>query len=136
MKMAERSKAAWVATILSTLLWLLSIVLAFQIPGGSRDIWLPDTLLLLGFLPLLLLWKQSWLILLFGIFNGLIGFFLLMLVFIESEKFVGPVLAMKQHLISMHSPWAWLSVSLVAVVWGLIACVIDLIRLMKKTKER
>ncbi len=143
MKLAKQSKASWVATILSTLLWVLSLVLAFQIPGGSKDIWLPDTLLLLGFLPLLMLWRQSWLTLLFGIFNGLIGFFLLILINLESEKFVGQVLAMKEHLTSMHSPWAWLSVSLIAVTWGAVACVIDLIKFgrsslqsQKQTKER
>ncbi len=142
MKLKERSRAGWVATILSTLLWVLSLVLAFQIPGGSKDIWLPDTLLLLGFFPLLMLWRLSWLTLLFGIFNGLIGFFLLILINLESDKFVGQVLAMKDHLVSMHSPWAWLSISLIAVIWGAVACLIDLIKLgqssiksQKQTKE-
>jgi len=130
--MQKKSKASLVATILSTLLWLLSIVLAFQIPAGGKLIWLPDSLLLAGFFPLLMLWKQSWLTLLFGIFNGLIGFFLLMLVNLESEKFVGQVLAMKEHLISMHSPWAWMTVSLIAIVWGALACMIDLIKLIRR----
>lgn len=132
----KKSKASLIATVLSTLLWLLSIVLAFQIPAGSKLIWIPDSLLLAGFFPLLLLWKQSWLTLLFGIFNSLIGFFLLMLINLESEKFVGQVLAMKQHLISMHSPWAWMTVGLIAIVWGAFACLIDLIKFLRRKQTK
>lgn len=127
-----KSKQSLIATVLSTALWVISIVLAFQIAPTSSLIWLPDSLLLLGFVPLLILAKQSWLVLLFGLSNAFIGFFLLVLVHLESDKFVGEVLQMKQHLITMHSPWAWLYIGLAIAVWGAIACSIDIVKLVRR----
>lgn len=132
----KTSKKSLVATVLSTALWLLSIVLAFQIPATSALIWLPDSLLLLGFVPLLVLARQSWLILLFGLSNAFIGFFLLVLAHLESDKFVGEVLLMKQHLITMHSPWAWLYLGLLIAIWGAAASTIDLVKLVKRLLRR
>ncbi len=132
----KTSKKSLVATVLSTALWLLSIVLAFQIPSTSALIWLPDSLLLLGFVPLLVLARQSWLTLLFGLSNAFIGFFLLVLTHLESDKFVGEVLLMKQHLITMHSPWAWLYLGLLIAIWGAVASTIDLVKLVKRLLRR
>jgi hypothetical protein len=132
----KTSKKSLVVTVLSTALWLLSIVLAFQIPATSSLIWLPDSLLLLGFVPLLVLARQSWLILLFGLSNAFIGFFLLVLTHLESDKFVGEVLMMKQHLITMHSPWAWLYLGLLIALWGAVASTIDLVKLVKRLIRR
>lgn len=120
-----------IATILSTLLWILSIALAFQIPPENALIWLPDSLLLAGFIPLLILWRKWWLTFLFGLFNSFIGFFLLILTYLESEKFVGNVLAMKEHLVKMHSPWAWIICGLICVGWGLAGFVVAIVRLFK-----
>ncbi len=132
----KTSKKSLVATVLSTALWLLSIVLAFQVPSTSALIWLPDSLLLLGFVPLLVLARQSWLTLLFGLSNAFIGFFLLVLTHLESDKFVGEVLLMKQHLITMHSPWAWLYLGLLIAIWGAVASTIDLVKLVKRLLRR
>ncbi|MBP9093388.1 hypothetical protein KBI23_20370 [bacterium] len=125
-----------IATVLSSALWLLSIFLAFQIPATSPLIWLPDSLLLLGFVPLLVLSRQSWLVLLFGLSNAFIGFFLLVLIHLESDKFVGELLLMKQHLVTMHSPWAWLAIGLLIAVWGAIASTIDIVKLIKRSIVR
>ncbi|MDP3507774.1 MAG: hypothetical protein Q8T09_07260 [Candidatus Melainabacteria bacterium] len=133
--MTEKKKSL-IATALSTSLWLMSIILAFQIPATSPLIWLPDSLLLLGFVPLLLLVKQSWLVLLFGLSNAFIGFFLLVLTHLESDKFVGEVLMMKQHLVTMHSPWAWLVIGLLVTVWGAIASTIDIVKLIRRLFAR
>lgn len=133
--MIEKKKSL-IATVLSTSLWLMSIILAFQIPATSSLIWLPDSLLLLGFVPLLLLVKQSWLVLLFGLSNAFIGFFLLVLTHLESDKFVGEVLMMKQHLVTMHSPWAWLVIGLLVTVWGAIASTIDIVKLIRRLFAR
>ncbi|MFA7336690.1 MAG: hypothetical protein WC028_07870 [Candidatus Obscuribacterales bacterium] len=128
----SQKKTSLIATLLSTALWILSIILAFQIPATSRLIWLPDSLLLLGFVPLLVLSKQSWLVLLFGLSNAFIGFFLLVLVHLESDKFVGEVLLMKQHLVTMHSPWAWLTIGLLTAIWGAMASTIDIVKLIRR----
>lgn len=128
----SQKKTSLIATLLSTALWILSIILAFQIPATSHLIWLPDSLLLLGFVPLLVLAKQSWLVLLFGLSNAFIGFFLLVLTHLESDKFVGEVLLMKQHLATMHSPWAWLTIGLLIAIWGAIASTIDIVKLIRR----
>lgn len=128
----SQKKTSLIATLLSTVLWILSIILAFQIPATSHLIWLPDSLLLLGFVPLLVLAKQSWLVLLFGLSNAFIGFFLLVLTHLESDKFVGEVLLMKQHLVTMHSPWAWLTIGLLIAIWGAIASTIDIVKLIRR----
>ncbi|MBP6743692.1 hypothetical protein KA344_00595 [bacterium] len=128
----SQKKTSLIATLLSTALWILSIILAFQIPATSHLIWLPDSLLLLGFVPLLVLAKQSWLVLLFGLSNAFIGFFLLVLTHLESDKFVGEVLLMKQHLVTMHSPWAWLTIGLLIAIWGAIASTIDIVKLIRR----
>ena len=129
---SKKTKKSLVATVLSTALWILSLVLAFQIPATSPLIWLPDSLLLLGFVPLLVIARQSWLVLLFGLSNAFIGFFLLVLIHLESDKFVGDVLLMKQHLITMHSPWAWLYIGTAISVWGAISFSIDIVKFVRR----
>ncbi len=129
---SKKTKRSLIATVLSTALWVLSVVLAFQIPATSPLIWLPDSLLLLGFVPLLVIARQSWLVLLFGMSNAFIGFFLLVLIHLESDKFVGEVLMMKQHLITMHSPWAWLCIGCAITIWGAIASTIDVVKFVKR----
>ena len=108
----------FVATVVSTVLWVLSIILAFMIKPGHALAFVPDALLLLGFFPLLILWRRGWVILLFGFFNAFIGFFLLLLEFLPDEKFTGAMQAMRQHLLSMHSCWTWMTVGVVALLWG------------------
>jgi hypothetical protein len=127
-----KSKRTLWATIASTALWLVSIIAAFQIKPENPLIWLPDALLLLGFFPLLILWRQGWLTFLFGLSNAFIGLFLLVLKYLESDKFTGQMLSMKEHLVDYHNPWSWLLVGLVAFIWGAIQISISLGRLILK----
>jgi hypothetical protein len=132
-----KKKTLW-ATVSSTVLWVLSFVLAFVIKSGTSLAFLPDALLLLGFFPLLLLWRRGWLTLLFGVFNTLIGFFLLLLQYLPDEKFVGPMQTMRGHLLTMHSSWTWMLLGLVALVWGAVATVVSIARwliLMRQSKK-
>lgn len=132
---AADKKGLW-ATILSTALWVISIIAAFQIHPENRLIWLPDALLLLGFVPLLLLWNRGWLTFLFGLCNSFIGFFLLVLAYLESDKFTGQALAMKEHLIQYHSPWSWILIGLMATAWGGVQTLYVLSRLLIKMSRR
>ncbi|MBX9941504.1 MAG: hypothetical protein K2Y32_19730 [Candidatus Obscuribacterales bacterium] len=109
-------RALW-ATIVSTLLWVASIVLAFVIKPGAM-IFIPDSLLLLGFVPLLWLWHRWWLTLCFGILNAAIGFFLLILAFLPREPFPPESLPMLDHLIDWHSPWAWMVIGGACALYG------------------
>lgn len=116
-----------IAGYTSTLLWIAGLALAFALPSHSPYLWLSDAFLLLGFLPLMVAFRIHWLIFLFGLFNTFIGFFLLILTYLESEKFVGQVLAMKQHLLTYHSPWVWILLGGVPfVLWGGLGTLWDL----------
>lgn len=131
-----KGKCALWATVSSTFLWVLSLVLAFQIKPENSLIWLPDALLLLGFVPLLILWRRGWLTFLFGLCNCFIGVFLLILRYLESDKFTGQVLAMKEHLVMLHSPWSWFFIGLAALIWGSIQISISLGRLILKALQK
>jgi hypothetical protein len=125
----------FVATVISTVLWVLSIILAFVIKPGQALAFVPDALLLLGFFPLLILWRRGWVILLFGFFNAFIGFFLLLLEFLPDEKFTGAMQAMRQHLLSMHSCWTWMIVGVVALVWGALSIVVRVTKWFLKKRK-
>ncbi|MBS1991903.1 MAG: hypothetical protein JSS83_15380 [Cyanobacteria bacterium SZAS LIN-3] len=122
-----KSKAL-IPTVISTVLWVLSIVLAFVIKPGSAMAFVPDALLLLGFFPLLVLWRQGWLTFLFGLFNTLIGFFLLILQYMDDAPFVGSMKMMREHLITMHSCWTWIVLGIVPLIWGLVSMILSLSR--------
>lgn len=120
------------ATVSSTALWVLSLILAFSIHPGEPLIWLPDALLLIGFVPLLLLWHRWWLTFLFGLFNGGIGFFLLLLACFNLSDFpaqtrsvVGPGI---EHLVNYHNCWTWMVIGVTAIATGLLHLVLKLCR--------
>lgn len=59
-----------IVSVLSTVLWAVSIVLSFVIKPGDSRIFMPDALLLLGFFPLLWLWRRGWITFLFGLLTA------------------------------------------------------------------
>ncbi len=120
-------KKVLVVTIVSTLLWVLSLVFSFVIKPGDRLVFVADGLLLLGFFPLLWFWRRDWITFLFGLFNGLIGFFLMILQFLPDEKFTGAMQLMRTHLLQMHSSWTWLILGVVAMIWGAIGMALALV---------
>ncbi|MBU6454922.1 MAG: hypothetical protein KGS72_24345 [Cyanobacteria bacterium REEB67] len=133
----QKSRPVVLATSASTLLWVLSIILAFVIKPGQSLAFVPDALLLLGFFPLLLLWRRGWVTLLFGLFNTFIGFFLLLLEFLPDAKFSGAMQAMRQHLLSMHSCWTWMIVGVVALAWGALSLAVTVTSwLLKRRKAK
>lgn len=122
------------ATLSSTALWVLSLILAFTIHPGEPLIWLPDALLLLGFVPLLLLWHRWWLTLLFGLFNGGIGFFLLLLACFklsdfpaETRSVIGPGI---EHLVGYHSCWTWMVLGVLSTAVGLVHLLVKICRFL------
>lgn len=127
---------AKLATIISTVLWLVSIALAFLIHAGEPLIWLPDFLLLAGFVPLLWLWRIPILTLLFGLSNFAIGAFILLLASFEPGTFPKESLPMLNHLTTMHSWQAWMAVGLVTSIWGLVTLVMQIVRWVGSRSKR
>jgi hypothetical protein len=122
----KASKKVLIVTLVSTLMWVASLVFSFVIKPADKLVFIPDALLLLGFFPLLWLWRRDWLTFLFGLFNGLIGFFLVILQFLPDEKFTGAMQLMRTHLLQMHSSWTWLILGVVAMLWAAVGMSISL----------
>jgi hypothetical protein len=106
------------AAILSCLLWTAGFFLAFVVPAGSPSIWVPDTLLLLGFIPLLLVWKPAWPWFAFGIFNIFIGFVLLVAQFLPESSLSGDLPKVRKHLAELHVWLVWVAFGLAAIIYG------------------
>jgi hypothetical protein len=107
------------ASILSAVLWTLGFFLAFVFPPNSPWIWLPDTLLLLGFFPLLLIWNPAWPWIAFGVLNVMIGFVLEVAKYLPDDKLPGEMPLVREHLAEFHVPWVWFIVGAVSVVYGI-----------------
>lgn len=119
---SQKQKVSWYksASILAAVLWVASIVLAFIIKPGTALICLPDCLLLLGFVPLLLVWNRSWGWAVFGITNGAIGFFVLLLRYIPDTVFPPESIVVKHHLTEYHPYEPWVIIGGLCFAYGLI----------------
>ena len=156
----SKMSASKIAGIVSAILWILGFALAFVIPAESPLMWVPDALLLIGFLPLLFFWKPSWPWLVFGILNVVIGFVLLVGNFIpvntlttEMKKAEAQLTAQKSpyasvfsetsaeqmahvhtHLVKQHSPWTWMLVGVFSTIYGIVRMIKNLIKWAAKKK--
>ena len=125
-------------SILTIVTWIVGFILSFYVPPTSPFIWLPDTLLLLGFWPLFFAMRMRFFWLVFGVCNMFIGFVLYVAVFFP-EKALEPyhMEAMKAHMNLYHPYWAWFLVGLVSSIVGLAICTSSLsIWLFRKIKNR
>jgi len=118
--MSKSPKGKRIGGIASAILWCLGILLAFVIKPDSMFIPIPDALLLLGFLPLLFMWRFSFPWIVFGLFNIGVGVLLQTIEYLPNHHFPPELLAPKQHLAEYHKPLSWLIVGLVAWIFGLV----------------
>jgi hypothetical protein len=107
-----------IAGILSTVLWVLGIILTFAIPIGSPFIFLGDALLLLGFWPLLWLWRPGWPWIIFGVLNIFIGFFLEIAYVLPDTTFTYEMKVVRNHLRDQHSAITWMLIGAVSAIYG------------------
>jgi len=108
-----------VAAVLSAVLWTLGFFLAFVISSLSPYIWLPDFLLLLGFIPLLFIWKPGWPWLVFGVVNVFIGFALEVTKFLPPGSLPAAMRPFREHLSQYHVSLDWILVGGFAFLYGL-----------------
>jgi hypothetical protein len=111
---------ARIAGILSTVLWVLGIILTFAVPIGSPFIFLGDALLLIGFWPLLWLWKPGWPWIIFGLLNVFIGFFLEIAYVLPETNFTYEMKVVRNHLRDQHSAITWILIGAVSAIYGVV----------------
>lgn len=105
--LADPKQAKKIAGIGSAVIWVLGIGLMFVIPTTSKYVYVSDGLLLLGFFPLLYLWRFSFPWLIFGALNIAIGVFLQMIELLPDSYFPPDLWKPKHHLSQYHPPMTW-----------------------------
>lgn len=126
MEKPKKSRAAKIAAISSTVLWILGFALAFVVPAASPFGWVPDAMLLVGFFPLLYAWRPGWPWLVFGILNIIIGFLLLVAFYIPDTNFTPDMIAVRKHLAEQHSPFTWMTIGILSALFGVVRMTIHL----------
>jgi len=128
------------SSIAAISIWVLSFSLACKIEPGTRFIFVPDALLLFGFIPLLIASRARWFWLLFGLGNLFVGFVLEITSLIPAEKFQPfeqyHVIEMKHHLDAYHPFIIWMLIGAFATVTGFILLTIKLIVWLRKKFRR
>lgn len=120
---SKPAHAGRIVAIATTVLWILAFVLPFMLPPNSILKWLPDTLLLVGFWPLLYLWRPGWPSLVFGVINIIIGSILFIGHFLPADAFpkgAESMLAVRKHIDEQHEPLAWVLVGVVSFGFGIV----------------
>lgn len=130
-----KSSKAKIAGWSACALWVLSIVLSFAIPPSSSLIWIPDTVLLLGFLPLLYICRFSLVWILWGVLTTFIGWFLLLLTCIPDSSLPVQSIGIKHHLAEYHPCWSWQILGIVVTVTGIIRLSINLVKMLISKKQ-
>ncbi|HEY9791560.1 MAG TPA: hypothetical protein V6D22_14250 [Candidatus Obscuribacterales bacterium] len=112
------ARAALISGIGSCVVWVAGIIASFVIKPGSNVIYIPDALLLLGFVPLFYHWRFSWPWFVFGAFNFGIGVFLQAIRYIDDGLFPPPLVVAKHHLSEYHPSITWWIIGLLAIMFG------------------
>ena len=118
-KSTAKSGLAKRAGLASTVIWVIAFALIFIVPKTSPYIWVSDALLLIGFWPLLLIWRPGWPWLIFGICNIAIGFLLLISIYLDDSNFTPQMVAVKKHIADAHSPFTWMTIGCLSSFYGI-----------------
>lgn len=138
-----KGQAAKIAGALSMFLWVVGFILLFALKG-SPMIWLSDALLLLGFWPLLFVYRAGWTWLVFGLLNIVISFVLELTKFITPdmmEKRLSPdtmaaFLAGQKHLGESHPFMPWFFIGIFSVLFGTFRVVRTIYRFIVKQRSK
>ena len=109
-----------ISVIGSAVIWVLGILAAFAFKPPSPFISISDGMLLLGFFPLLYLWRFSLPWIFFGAFNLAIGIFLLLLTLLNDSYFPQQLWVPKHHLAEFHPYMMWLLAGAASLLFGVL----------------
>ena len=116
----KKSKAAKNAGLAATILWVLGFLLTCFLPPRSTFVWTGDALLLIGFWPLLWIWRPGWPWLVFGLLNLAIGFILEIAFVLPETSFTKEMIAVRNHLHDSHSALTWMFIGIISAIVGLV----------------
>ena len=132
--LAEKRLSLKIAGVSSLIMWVLGVVASFVIKPNSVLIYVPDALLLSGFLPLLYSWRFSWPWIIFGGFNLAIGFLLLFVTTINDSYFPSALWPGKHHLADYHPGLTWMLMGLACCLFGFGRLLKNLFLMIKKRR--
>ncbi len=143
----QKSLGLKIAGALSTVLWIAGFVLPFVLPASSPYVWVSDTMLLIGFWPLLFIYRAGWTWVLFGVLNILIGFGLELVHWLmlsipdsfwtpEKAAFKPMFVQMAQHIKEMHPFLPWMLVGAVSAIYGIFRIIKTIIRWLVKLYKK
>ena len=107
-----------IASIASCVLWTLGFILGFVIPGNSTFSFVPDTLLLVGFFPVLFVYPAGWTWLVFGVLNAAIGFILEVGYQLPDDVFPPDVNHLRKGLQATHPTLVWILLGALCAIFG------------------
>lgn len=133
----KKTLAKKIAALVATVLWVVGFGLNFVIKPGERLIWMPDSFLLIGFWPLLFVYKAGWTWFGFGACNMVIGFFLELMRHLPQDVFKSQdQIIVRDHLIQMHVPIIWILIGAASAAYGVFRMVKTVAKwILKRSKK-
>jgi hypothetical protein len=125
----KREKAAG---LIACVFWVLGFALSFIIPGKSAYTWVPDTLLLVGFFPVLFVHPAGWTWFIFGILNAAIGFILEVGYQLPDEVFPPEVNTLRKGLQATHPTLVWILLGAACTLYGVFRITKTVVRFIRK----
>jgi uncharacterized membrane protein len=119
------------AGMISCVLWILGFALSFVIPGKSAYSWVPDTLLLVGFFPVMFVHPAGWTWLVFGILNVAIGFILEIGYQLPDDVFPVEVNILRKGLQATHPTLVWILLGAICTVYGVFRIIKTVVRFIR-----
>ena len=132
----NKSARAKTAGLIACVLWVLGFVLSFIIPGNSTFTWVPDTLLLVGFFPVLFVHPAGWTWFIFGILNAAIGFILEVGYQLPDDVFPVEVNTLRKGLKATHPTIVWILLGGVCTLYGAFRITKTVIRFIRKRTSK
>jgi len=125
-----------ICAIASCVIWIVGIGVAFLIKPTSNIIYIPDALMLLGFVPLLYAWRFSWPWLIFGAINVGIGVFLEAIKYIPDSYFPPDLWPPKHHLAEYHPSITWWVFGGFALTFGIVRLIKNLVKMARRQAKQ
>jgi hypothetical protein len=118
--------------ILACVIWIIGFFVSFACKPGTPWVALPDTLLLLGFIPILFVFHRWWWWTSFGVLTAFMGMVLEVTKHLPDNSLPQVVWPVKHHLSEMHISIIWILFGMLTFAYGLVFLMVSMIKLAVK----